>query len=797
MLQLKREQKIFIDSLEGIGDILVFDTKRKKGSEYIKDSLWKILDNSKKFFQIQYSYPERFEKLLFLHELLELNQTNKLQASANLFFDVKKYLVSVTAIVNQFLRIREAATEVHDFEMRRFATYNLIWMLRLLSQGEDRSKIIQTILQILTNLRYTQQPIEDQLEIYFMWYIDVVFKSEFKLEYLSLFDQDFIQCTHEIVSENKSKLFNILVSSLHDRIYVNSSVKEVLSEVLYKSEPMSIINKKIQPKIKELSILENQLQTLPNLKECLKLCDDVKHISKVIIGDISDHQLQSELQHKYDELLEQISENLESRFKLNHLIYLTFNLGAWCIFKEHFDYLYYLWEYQQPKDADATWVGSAIIPKSLPKLFNLYFRTSLGESISSIRWEDHRGSSRYYDLYFLILILRHFLNQKGRIVLTDSDRKNQIDSFEIPNRFEASRLKNIQYIVDNRLLLLADELNSWSEKLNILNFDTNQLSNSISQGLIPFLESLKDKSEQRIQELIRDQKISNVKIKEFKQDFLKSYYEQASVRNLFEFLGLYTTRLNELDTVDKNLQQIGYNRINEKEIFFEEWHGHSGVDFGQGLGRTEDSRLLIKTMKASVKTTITLDEVINTFDGNKDDLIVINIYPRSEQLFNNNKFKTKSYLDEAEKNLDLVKTSGFIGFYIYSINHKIPIFEYFPLIDSEAGIPKNSLLIVDKSHLGKLTQYSPVEDITSYEIEDHIAFRIEAFAENDTLMHEVLYNKCPDWIESKGDKTQQEVFLQSQVLIEIYERFSLELDPAFVGFLIPDTKTTRLQDFEL
>ena len=64
-------------------------------------------------------------------------------------------------------------------------------------------------------------------------------------------------------------------------------------------------------------------------------------------------------------------------------------------------------------------------------------------------------------------------------------------------------------------------------------------------------------------------------------------------------------------------------------------------------------------------------------------------------------------------------------------------------------------------------------------------------------MHEVLYNKCPDWIESKGDKTQQEVFLQSQVLIEIYERFSLELDPAFVGFLIPDTKTTRLQDFEL
>ena len=294
--------------------------------------------------------------------------------------------------------------------------------------------------------------------------------------------------------------------------------------------------------------------------------------------------------------------------------------------------------------------------------------------------------------------------------------------------------------------------------------------------------------------MIRDQKISNIKIKKFKQDFLKSYYKQASVRNLFELFGLYTTRLKESDTADINMQQIGYRKIRMKEIFFVDYD-HSGVDHGRELAREKDSHLLIKIIKASIKKTITLEEVINTFNGNKDDLIIINIY--SEQLFNSSKFTTKSYLDEAEKNLDLIKISGFRGFYIYSTNYKIPVFEYFPQINSETGIPKNSLLVIDKSHLGKLTQYSPVEDITSYQIDDHIAFRIEAFAENETLMHEVLHNNCPDWIESKGDKTQQEVFLQSQVLIEIYERFSLELDPAFVGFLIPDTKTSSLQDFEL
>jgi len=105
--------------------------------------------------------------------------------------------------------------------------------------------------------------------------------------------------------------------------------------------------------------------------------------------------------------------------------------------------------------------------------------------------------------------------------------------------------------------------------------------------------------------LIRDQKISNIKIKKFKQDFLKSYYEQASVRNLFEFLGLYITRLNESDTADTNLQQIGYNLIDDKEMFFEKWYidyGHSGVNFGQGLARTEDSCLLIKIIKFNCTT---------------------------------------------------------------------------------------------------------------------------------------------------------------------------------------------------
>jgi hypothetical protein len=165
-----------------------------------------------------------------------------------------------------------------------------------------------------------------------------------------------------------------------------------------------------------------------------------------------------------------------------------------------------LWEYRQPEDADATWINSAIIPQSLIDLFNLYFRTHLGERILSTNWENHHGSSKYYDQYFLILLLREFLSRKGQLSKNNSDRQGIIDSFKIPDGCDALRLSYIQNLVDNRLIPSANNLKSDSDSLNILNFDIHQLNDAIDQGLIPFLESLKGKAKQRIEEVVLHQK---------------------------------------------------------------------------------------------------------------------------------------------------------------------------------------------------------------------------------------------------------------------------------------------------
>lgn len=76
-----------------------------------------------------------------------------------------------------------------------------------------------------------------------------------------------------------------------------------------------------------------------------------------------------------------------------------------------------------------------------------------------------------------------------------------------------------------------------------------------------------------------------------------------------------------------------------------------------------------------------------------------------------------------------------------------------------------------------------VEENT-FQIEGDFAFRIEAFAENETLINELL-RQPPDRLLNKGDEDRQKAYLETQVLIEIYEKFNLEIDPEFFGFLIP------------
>ena len=608
--RLQQSQEEFISALEGIGDILVFETKNRKNHQYIIEGLKRIQDISEKFFALQNSQPGKFSKLL--HSSPE------------------KSLVALMAIVNQFIRIHEAALEVKNLEIARLSLDNLIRLLRSLSQEINHDQSIKRLIQVLADLRDTNQQNQDEFSatLSVSWYIGVVFKDSFKVKYLSEFNSCFVYGIHKIISSGQTQLFEQLVFALHEfsdiafkdnKQPIVAEIQKLLKQLSSKEENQ---NKQLFKKLNELNLLANQLRTQEQLNHCLELVKELQNIIFHRFSSVNQEEIQKQLkeienklvlrlrfnaivagiqsclrklkyqvykeenqteqivekrnkfpdkflenqlriqeqvnqflelckkledkeasqnkqrveklnelnllanqlrtqeqlnhclelvkelqniifyrfrsvnQEEIQEKLEEINNNLVFRFKFNNLIYLMFDIGAYCIFKNRYDYIYKLWTFRQPNDADAHWHwgGNDIVPRSLLDLFNLYFHP-----FDSPRFWDndnHHGRSRYLDKYFLILLLREFLNSE---VTTNQDRQNRVSAFQIPENINSQILSNIPYKIDS-LVPIARELITESNSLKNLYSDKNQLNDAIQDGLIVFLESLKTKAYERLKQ---------------------------------------------------------------------------------------------------------------------------------------------------------------------------------------------------------------------------------------------------------------------------------------------------------
>lgn len=113
-------QTQFIQALEGIGDVLAFEAKNKKGNKDIIQGLAKIKELVKRFLDIQKNAPDKFERLLLSQDFFDIHKKNK--QNVVLFLAPDKYLISFSAAVNQILRIHEAAIETKNDEISSFAT---------------------------------------------------------------------------------------------------------------------------------------------------------------------------------------------------------------------------------------------------------------------------------------------------------------------------------------------------------------------------------------------------------------------------------------------------------------------------------------------------------------------------------------------------------------------------------------------------------------------------------------------------------------------------------------------------
>lgn len=756
-------QTQFIQALEGIGDVLTFETKNKKGNKDIIQGLAKTEELIKRFLDIKKNEPDKFERLLLSHEFFDIYKENEQNAQIALFFTPDKYLISFSTAVNQILRIYEAAIETKNDEISRFATYHLTWLLAHISQTPKNDLLAEQLLKNLSDIRRVAIKHQDtsMYSASIDWYTSIVFKrtssnkNTFDLSYLQLFNRYFFDSVRFIISENQTKIFQHIISLLVDGVHTPISNQESIEDYVslirrtdFQKYKQLNQNYEIAIKVEDLENLGSYIDTKEELDLWLEKFDEIKIILEP--------NLKTEQKQEAKRIEEEIKKIAIFKFKYINLLAIVFAIGAYCLFKNKPDYIRELWEYKQPSDSDGLWIGHDIVPNSINDVINLYFG-----KIKFDFWEGHHGSEPYYKKYFLLRLA--LIMQKGEHQI--------IDSYSLPNYFNAYRLNSIEHSIDS-LVEIANKLKEQTRTLKTLRFDIAKLNETFDNKLVTFLQSLKPQVEQGIKSIERKQKISLRKVEEFKEDLLNSFNKMVVIRNICKHYNIYEDKTNEKLRQDRCCD---FSQISAKTAFFEEWDDEKGTDDGRDIAASED--LYIIENIASHCTEIeagNLDKIIEKFSNLSNVIIIAKNVIVCEVL--EPKFKLKWNSD-----ITPIEIRGFEGWYTTSARN-IPVFQRYFVNDNEEKI----ILVLDVSRLGKFIQYSPINEEKAEKFRKDIFYiNVQAFSENQELMEEFLESpNLLNGLANKGDKAHQREYLEEKVLIKVYERFEFKRHEEFEGYLI-------------
>jgi len=771
----------------------------REDNEAVKEILDDLENTFRKFWQLKIENPEKFNSLLWSKDfyrdyvvplegkagpLKESSQATKdmeqlkMDAALRLSFRAERELQGLTQFLNSFEKIWKCALRNDNDEVSRSVVYHLYWLLEELTRKPENHLFVTEFLNLITNL--ATEAIENPksnnkidtsvFSAAIDWYTGIVFSRQrvevgsFDLSYLEQFDKYFFSMIKYIISKEQTSIFYHLLSSLVDGIIVQDESKLWEYQQLIQLSNPQMYGKieaehQVSKRINELSASQNHLYTRKELEQWITKFDELVEISKSYFN-INQKDQASKLERE-------TKEAAISKFKYNNLLEIVASIGAYCIFKNNPEFIKYLWEYKQPLDSDAAWIGHDIVPNGLNDVVIQHFRIDQLERKFDF-WEGHHGTAKYYKQYFLLLLVRALQNMAPNSI----GKYDSIEKYDLP-KVAINSLSNIIQSIDE-LVSLAGEMKKNSQFLCALRFNEDKIDELFENRLMPFLKILKEKAEKRISDEEKTRNISQRKVDEFKKSVSDTFNELVMLRRIFMHYKLYEDNTAKKDC--SKLELFGISRVDPKAAFFEEWH-ISYYDWGKSLGRGlafgEDSFLIEAIAKNCTEISEgRFAEKLEDFEDSSKIIILATNMTLYKFFGPSRNFKSKR-LENAQQ-LDV---KGFAGW--YQLGEKsIPVFEVFQ------GGKSNNILILDTSKLGRLIQYSPLKEgeeekllITSWYM------NVKAFSEDQNLMNKFIENP-PEWLQKVGNEKEQKDHLQKLVLVRIFERFAYEKSEDFRGYLV-------------
>ena len=780
--ELSHRQNELISAFEGTGDILSYEVSRRRGDKYLIQTLREMRLVIKEFLDLKIVRPEEFERLLLPPEFYEAYKDRQQDAQLLIHLKPEDYFITFTSAISQFSRIHETAIEAQNLEVGRPALYNFLQLLREMSEERGNSVFIKQVLISFAEIRRKAVFKGDISSAYTAsvgFYTNIVFDSlsnNFDLSYLDLFDEYFFHGVQFLISQGATDVYKRLISSLVNGIHRGiqepkepDEYKEALEESNAETYVRLNTEFKIAEKFKSINALYRKAISLSDYKSFVEQIDFISKIEEI-------HQL-SENSPNLKQCVEVIKVSLAALIKSRNLDGLVISFGAYCLFKQRYDYIKYMWEFNQPPDSSAFWLNPSIVPSTIEEVIAQYSRRYYFEGKVSTYWDDHHGAKVYFDKYFLLLLLRTL----PRGIQTPEILRQRIKSFQIPIPTDIhflNDLKNFQEYYIN----LAGEIRQTPSLIRELGLDTNQIDLLFDEFLIPFLRELTNRIENYFKQIERVKPISKAKVQEFRADFKKAFSESTQLRDVFIHYCLYEDR--SIGIVSNSQEQLASSQILDKEVFFEDWYVHTlrmGQEFGRQFSLAENALLMSRLIEWSNQ--ISIERFSEILDSLKSYINNIFIIAANSSL--NSFIRRRSEFKSKWTNQELVPenaVNSLVGWLTFS-DFDIPIYEVY------CEPNEKLILILNKEKLATVIQKPPQEGSqpkSRVDSESRVEFfyiGVDAFSTDPVLMSSFLENS-PPWLEEYQGEANQREYLETQVLLELSESFEFLKNEQFEGYVM-------------
>lgn len=746
--ELDKLQKQLRDNLEGIGDVLCFLSPRIKYNLYVIEQLDKLSKITKDFIELIQKHPERFAQISYSEQYRKISrqqdQDSQLLTWALEHAPEKQFVVFSILISNIASTYQEAYAQRNLIIMQEAIRF-VIDFLKNLSTYPRQKAVIEYYLNELYYREFDCEG-EEELEHYKTVYIyfEVVYKNDFNLKYLPLFDRYLFEQFKYIVEQNR-------VQSILNLSSTATSSYNIIPIDRYKLfKGYNKFNNTPKKLLDNLDIKLRKIHLKSEIDEC---CNDFDQLAELDNNKI-----------KILDFQEDFYWTALAYYKYNHLRDLVFALGAYCVYQRKFNLIYELWEFNQPEDSTANNLNPAIVPTHCGEIVNHYFGVSLEQRTSAIYWDENHGKKRYYRLYLILCLVRSFSTPAGKVDISTVSLQW--------TRFSSSQISDIEFEIDN-ILENLQFLPRYKKHFQELKLSFPIVDYLVNNKVKPLLIHLKKQIPLAQNCLLLSSEISNTKIQEFELDFSQQYKNESQFKKIYIYYDYYQYKLN--NKPDKNIDYFGLTREVKKDLFIENWHIEPFYDanwFAQLMAHKEDLYVFEQWKAKSINCSNNSLDIILSRVNNLEEMIIINVNLYSILI--------KKQLPDYYQNLTRINNKNFRQlFSTYSKNGiEIPIINF-----TIPGLPSDTIFIINKSFIGQWTQYCPLE-YTKENPKNIFDIKIQGIANNINLRryYHQLGKDILDKYYQEAQKKQD--YLNSLVRIDIYQKFHLKIADNFEGYYI-------------